>query len=143
MPPRWALGNFASRFGYRNDAEVRATAAKFKQTGFPVDALILDLYWFGPDIKGHMGNLAWDKKVFPDPEGLIADLKKNGINTILITEPFILTSSKRWQEAVNAGAISTSTNCFAMASAALPSTSTFRAMMPPKAEVGSVWRAFA
>ena len=105
LPPRWALGNFASRFGYRNDAEVRATAAKFKQTGFPVDALILDLYWFGPDIKGHMGNLAWDKKVFPDPEGLIADLKKNGINTILITEPFILTSSKRWQEAVNAGAI--------------------------------------
>jgi len=105
LPPRWALGNFASRFGYRNDAEVRATAAKFKQTGFPVDALILDLYWFGPDIKGHMGNLAWDKKAFPDPEGLIADLKKDGINTILITEPFILTSSKRWQEAVNAGAI--------------------------------------
>lgn len=105
LPPRWALGNFASRFGYRNDAEVRATAAKFKQTGFPVDALILDLYWFGPDIKGHMGNLAWDKKAFPDPEGLIADLKKDGINTILITEPFILTSSKRWNEAVAAGAI--------------------------------------
>lgn len=105
LPPRWALGNFASRFGYRNDAEVRATAAKFKQTGFPVDALILDLYWFGPDIKGHMGNLAWDKKAIPDPEGLIADLKKDGINTILVTEPFILTSSKRWAEAVAAGAI--------------------------------------
>ena len=105
LPPRWALGNFASRFGYRNDAEVRATAAKFKQSGFPVDALILDLYWFGPDIKGHMGNLAWDKKAFPDSEGLIADLKKDGINTILVTEPFILTSSKRWDEAVAAGAI--------------------------------------
>lgn len=105
LPPRWALGNFASRFGYRNDAEVRATAAKFKQSGFPVDALILDLYWFGPDIKGHMGNLAWDKKAFPDPEGLIADLKKDGINTILVTEPFILTSSKRWDEAVAASAI--------------------------------------
>jgi oligosaccharide 4-alpha-D-glucosyltransferase len=105
LPPRWAFGNFASRFGYRNDAEVRATAAKFKQTGFPVDALILDLYWFGPDIKGHMGNLAWDKNAFPDPEGLIADLKKDGINTILVTEPFVLTGSKRWNEAVAAGAI--------------------------------------
>jgi oligosaccharide 4-alpha-D-glucosyltransferase len=105
LPPRWAFGNFASRFGYRNEAEVRATAAKFKQTGFPVDALILDLYWFGPDIKGHMGNLAWDKNAFPDPEGMIADLKKDGINTILVTEPFVLTGSKRWDEAVTAGAI--------------------------------------
>jgi oligosaccharide 4-alpha-D-glucosyltransferase len=105
LPPRWAFGNYASRFGYRNDAEVRATAAAFKRSGFPLDALILDLYWFGPDIKGHMGNLAWDKKAFPDPEGLIADLKKDGIRTILVTEPFILTSSKRWQEAVAAGAI--------------------------------------
>ncbi len=110
LPPRWAFGNFASRFGYRNAAEVRATAAKFKQTGFPVDALILDLYWFGPDIKGHMGNLAWDKNAFPDPEGLIADLKQDGINTILVTEPFILTSSKRWDEAVAAGAITPGTD---------------------------------
>ncbi|HWR95700.1 MAG TPA: TIM-barrel domain-containing protein [Arenimonas sp.] len=111
LPPRWAFGNFASRFGYRNEAEVRATAARFKQTGFPVDALILDLYWFGPDIKGHMGNLAWDKNAFPDPEGLIADLKKDGINTILVTEPFILTSSKRWDEAVAAGAITPGPDC--------------------------------
>lgn len=105
LPPRWAFGNFASRFGYRSEAEVRSTIATFRKTGFPVDAVILDLYWFGPDIKGHMGNLAWDRNTFPNPEGMIADLKKDGVNTILITEPFILTSSKRWQEAVNAGAI--------------------------------------
>ena len=105
LPPRWAFGNFASRFGYRNQAEVLATIDKFKQTGFPVDAVILDLYWFGPDIKGHMGNLAWYKDSFPDPDGMIAGLDKQGVNTILITEPFILTSSKRWQEAVDAGAI--------------------------------------
>lgn len=105
LPPRWAFGNFASRFGYRNQAEVLATIDKFRQTGFPVDAVILDLYWFGPDIKGHMGNLAWYKDSFPDPDGMIAELKQNGVNTILITEPFILTSSKRWQEAVDAGAI--------------------------------------
>jgi oligosaccharide 4-alpha-D-glucosyltransferase len=105
LPPRWAFGNFASRFGYRSEAEVRNTITTFKKTGFPVDAIILDLYWFGQDIKGHMGNLAWDKNTFPNPEGMIADLKKDGVNTILVTEPFVLTSSKRWQEAVDAGAI--------------------------------------
>lgn len=105
LPPRWAFGNFASRFGYRNQAEVMDTIEKFKTSRFPVDAVILDLYWFGPDIKGHMGNLDWYRPSFPDPDGMIAGLKQKHVNTILITEPFILTSSKRWQEAVDAGAI--------------------------------------
>ncbi len=105
LPPRWAFGNFASRFGYRSEAEARATLDKFKQDDFPVDAIILDLYWFGPDIKGHMGNLAWENKAFPHPEQMMADFKQQGVKTILVTEPFILTSSKRWQEAVAANAI--------------------------------------
>lgn len=105
LPPRWAFGNFASRFGYRTEAEARATIAKFQQDDFPVDAIILDLYWFGPDIKGHMGNLSWDQKAFPTPENMMADFTQQGVKTILVTEPFILTSSTRWQEAVDADAI--------------------------------------
>ncbi|WP_445362609.1 TIM-barrel domain-containing protein [Microbulbifer sp. ANSA003] len=100
LPPRWALGNFASRFGYHSEAEVRATVDKFAEEDFPLDALVLDLYWFGPDIKGHMGNLAWDKEAFPEPGKMMADLKERGINTILVTEPFVLSTSERWQEAV-------------------------------------------
>lgn len=105
LPARWTLGNYASRFGYRNEAEARTVVQKFREFKLPLDALVLDLYWFGPDIQGHMGNLAWDKTAFPQPENMLADLKADGINTILVTEPFVLTSSKRWQEAVNAGAI--------------------------------------
>ena len=100
LPPRWALGNYASRFGYRSEQEVRATVDKFIAEGFPLDALILDLYWFGKDIKGHMGNLAWDKTAFPTPTKMISDLQKKGVNTIVITEPFILTGSKKWSDAV-------------------------------------------
>ncbi len=99
IPPRWALGNYASRFGYRNEQEVRATVNKFIELDFPLDALILDLYWFGKDIKGHMGNLDWDKKAFLTPVKMISDIKAQGVNTILITEPFILTNSKKWSDA--------------------------------------------
>lgn len=101
LPPRWSLGNYASRFGYRNEQEVRDTVNKFIDLDFPLDALILDLYWFGKDIKGHMGNLAWDKDAFPQPKKMIADIKAQGVNTVLITEPFILTSSSKWQDAVD------------------------------------------
>lgn len=99
MPPRWAFGNYASRFGYRTEQEVHDTVSKFHELDFPLDALILDLYWFGKDIKGHMGNLDWDKAAFPTPTKMIDNLKKKGINTVLITEPFVLTSSKKWQDA--------------------------------------------
>ncbi|MBL4822762.1 MAG: DUF5110 domain-containing protein [Colwellia sp.] len=105
MPPRWALGNYASRFGYRSEQEVRATVNKFIDLDFPLDALILDLYWFGKDIKGHMGNLAWDKEAFPTPTKMISDLKAQGVNTILITEPFVLTSSKKWADAEQSQAL--------------------------------------
>lgn len=102
MIPRWALGNFSSRFGYHSEKEVINTVNKFIDENIPVDAVILDLYWFGKDIKGTMGNLNFYKDSFPTPKKMIADLKDKGIKTILVTEPFILTTSNRWQETVDA-----------------------------------------
>lgn len=95
LPPRWALGNFMSRFGYRTQEEVMSIAAKMKEQKFPFDAVIIDLFWFGDAVHGawNMGNLEWNKQRFPEPEKMIADLKKQNIKTILITEPFVLSES--------------------------------------------------
>ncbi len=101
MPPRWALGNFSSRFGYHTQEETEATIAKFKEEQIPVDAIILDLYWFGAAVKGTMGNLGVYRDSFPDMEGMVDRLKKQNVKTVLITEPFVLTTSNRWQEAVD------------------------------------------
>ncbi|MGC1630887.1 MAG: TIM-barrel domain-containing protein [Gelidibacter sp.] len=100
LPPRWALGNFASRFGYHSQKEVEATVQKFRDDKIPLDAVIIDIFWFGKDIQGHMGNLEFLKDSFPNPIQMIKDLKKENVNTILVTEPFVLTTSKRWQEVV-------------------------------------------
>lgn len=100
MLPRWALGNFSSRFGYHSQEEVEMTIDKFREEEIPVDAIILDLYWFGKDIKGTMGNLEFDKDSFPNPKQMIKNLASKNVETILITEPFILTTSKKWDEAV-------------------------------------------
>lgn len=101
MPPRWAFGNFSSRFGYHTQEETEMTIAEFKEEQIPVDAIILDLYWFGAEVKGTMGNLAVHRDSFPDMEGMVSRLKKKNVKTVLITEPFVLTTSKRWQEAVD------------------------------------------
>ena len=100
LPPRWAFGNFASRFGYKSEAETRAVVDRFAAEKIPLDAVVLDLYWFGKEVKGTMGNLAWDRDTFPTAEKMMADFKQKGVRTIVITEPFVLTTSSRWQEAV-------------------------------------------
>ncbi|MDP6879907.1 MAG: glycoside hydrolase family 31 protein, partial [Alteromonas macleodii] len=100
LPPRWLLGNFASRFGYKSQNEVMDVIDAFNTQDIPVDAVVLDLYWFGKDIKGHMGNLSWDAATFPEPEKMISELRAQDVKTVLITEPFILTTSKQWNSAV-------------------------------------------
>ncbi len=105
LPPRWAFGNFASRFGYHSEKETRATVDKFAQDSIPLDAVILDIYWFGKEIQGHMGNLEFLTDSFPTPKQMINDFKDKGVKTILITEPFILSSSKKWDEAVEKGVL--------------------------------------
>ena len=105
LPPRWALGNFSSRFGYHSQKETLNTITKFKKDKIPVDAIILDLFWFGKTIKGTMGNLEFDKDSFPNMKGMISKLKKQGVKTVLITEPFVVTKSKKWKEAINKGVL--------------------------------------
>ncbi|WP_276979442.1 TIM-barrel domain-containing protein [Flavobacterium filum] len=110
LPPRWALGNFSSRFGYHSEAEARRTIQKFKEENIPVDAIILDLYWFGKEVQGTMGNLEVFRDSFPTFEKMVVDFNKMGIKTIPITEPFILTTSKKWQEAVDKKILATDSN---------------------------------
>ncbi len=100
VPPRWAFGNFMSRFGYMSENEVKGIARKMHAANIPFDAVIFDLFWFGDSIKGTLGNLDWvNKKAWPNPEKMIVDFEKEGEKTILITEPFVLNSSANYNAA--------------------------------------------
>jgi alpha-glucosidase (family GH31 glycosyl hydrolase) len=107
LPPRWAFGNFASRFGYHTEQEARAVVDKFAAEKIPLDAIVFDLYWFGKTVQGTMGNLAFDKDSFPTPKKMVSDFAAKGVKTVLITEPFVLTSSGKWQEAVDKQVLAT------------------------------------
>ena len=107
LPALWTLGNFSSRFGYHSADEVNKTIDKYLNSGIPVDAIILDLYWVGKDITGTMGNLEWDKDNFPNPTAMIDGLNKKGVKTVLITEPFITKTSSKWEEAVEKKVLAT------------------------------------
>lgn len=98
LPPRWALGNFMSRFGYRNEQQARTLFRNMKRDSIPFDAIIFDLFWFGDSIQHTLGNLDWvNREAWPDPARMIADFKKEKVKTILITEPFVVETARQYQ----------------------------------------------
>lgn len=87
LPPFWALGYITSKYGYHNTQETLGAIDSLKNQGYPVDAIVLDLYWYGKETD--MGRLEWNKDQFPDHKQMLADLKSKGVNTVLITQPYI------------------------------------------------------
>lgn len=69
--PRWAYGYWQSKERYVDRAELLDTARRFRELGFPVDALVQDWKYWGDKPWSCM---EWDDTVFPDPEGMIRAL---------------------------------------------------------------------
>ncbi|WP_172202242.1 TIM-barrel domain-containing protein [Niveibacterium sp. COAC-50] len=69
--PRWAYGFWQSKERYVDRAELLDTACRFRELGFPIDALIQDWKYWGDK---PWSSMEWDDKVFPDPEGMIREL---------------------------------------------------------------------
>ncbi|MDZ7776542.1 MAG: glycoside hydrolase family 31 protein [Bacteroidales bacterium] len=105
IPPLWSLGYIQSRYGYETQQEAEDVVEQMQNSGFPLDALVLDLYWFGSP--GQMGNLSWDYSRFPDPEQMIDDFEDDGIKTILITEPYFTVESNHFDELSDQGYLAT------------------------------------
>ncbi len=87
LPPFWALGYITSRYGYHNEQEALGAIDSLKTRGFPVDGIVFDLYWYGKETD--MGRLAWNTDQFPDHRRMLDSLKSLGVNTVLITQPYI------------------------------------------------------
>lgn len=92
LPPFWVLGYITSKYGYKTQAETIGVIDTLKMKGYPVDGVVLDLYWYGKE--EDMGRLTWDKEQWPDHKKMLADLKKRGVNTVTISQPYILQNGR-------------------------------------------------
>ncbi len=101
VPARWVFGAMVSRFGYQSRAQAEAVVEQMQRDSFPCDAIIFDLFWFGDSIQGTLGNLDWINPArWPEPEEMIAGFRRKGLRTILITEPFVVRTSKNFRESL-------------------------------------------
>ena len=80
----WMLGYHQSRWSYDSEARVRKLAADFVAHAVPCDAFYLDI-----DVMDGYRCFTWDRRRFPDPAGLSADLSREGRKLVSIVDPGI------------------------------------------------------
>ncbi len=88
LPPLWALGYITSKYGYRTQAETEGVIDTLKRMDYPVDGVVLDLYWYGKE--QDMGRLNWDPLQWPQPQKMLSRLNSKGVKVIPISQPYVL-----------------------------------------------------
>ena len=99
MIPKWAFGLWMSKCSYMNQEEIYDVVEKAKEHQIKMDVIHID-GWQEPE---NSGAWVWDRKRFPDPEGMIRHLKENGIRLSLWIFPYINENSKYFEEAAKKG----------------------------------------
>ena len=87
LAPFWSLGYITSKYGYRTQQETMSVIDTLRRHGYPVDGIVLDLYWYGKE--SDMGRFEWNAEQWPDHRKMLADLKADGVKMIIITQPYL------------------------------------------------------
>ncbi|MGM9862309.1 MAG: TIM-barrel domain-containing protein, partial [Muribaculaceae bacterium] len=92
LPPFWALGYITSKYGYHTQQETMGVIDTLRREGYPVDGIVLDLYWYGKE--QDMGCLEWEISQWPTPVKMLKDLKRKGVNMVIISQPYVLRNGR-------------------------------------------------
>ncbi len=81
LPPLWALGFQQSRYSYTPESQLREVATRLRADKIPSDAVYLDI-----DYQYRNRPFTVNPVTFPDFPGLVADLHKQHLHLITITD---------------------------------------------------------
>ncbi|MGY3215223.1 glycoside hydrolase family 31 protein [Mucilaginibacter sp. HD30] len=84
MPPLWSLGYQQCRWSYMSAYEVLGIAKKFRERSIPADAIYCDI-----DYMDDFKIFTWNKQSFPDPKGMVDQLKAINFKLVTIVDPGI------------------------------------------------------
>ncbi len=102
LPPAWSFGLWLST-SFTTDYD-EATVTRFVQgmadRDIPLHVFHFDCFWMKAF---HWTNLAWDERVFPDPEGMLRRLKERGLRICVWINPYIAQRSALFDEGMAHG----------------------------------------
>lgn len=89
--PRYALGNWWSRFYRYNDQEYKSLMTRFEKEEIPFSVSVIDMDWHLVDIDPKYGSgwtgYTWNKELFPDPKEFMTWLHDHGLKVTLNVHP--------------------------------------------------------
>lgn len=91
LVPRYALGNWWSRYWPYSADEFVGVMDRFAADGLPFSVAVLDMDWHLVDVDPAIGTgwtgYTWNPALFPDPEQFLAELRARGLAVTLNVHP--------------------------------------------------------
>ena len=91
MLPRYALGNWWSRFHRYDEAEYKALMERFEAEQVPFSVAVIDMDWHLVDVDPKYGSgwtgYTWNKELFPDPPAFMDWLHQHNLRVTLNVHP--------------------------------------------------------
>lgn len=91
MLPRYAFGNWWSRYHAYTEEEYLALMDRFREEDIPFSVAVIDMDWHITKVDPEYGRgwtgYTWNKELFPDPAAFLAALHKRGLKDSLCLHP--------------------------------------------------------
>ena len=95
MLPKWAFGYLQSKERYETAEEIEQTVQKFRDSGFPLDGIILDWQSWEGDL---WGQKTFDARRFPDPAGMVRRIGEKGVHFMMSIWPNMSRACENFRE---------------------------------------------
>lgn len=109
MLPKWAFGYIQSKERYESAQELIETAEKFRETGFGLDAVVLDWMSWEGDL---WGQKTFDRQRFPDPADMIRTLHEMDVRFMMSIWPNMNEKCDNYAEFQEAGLLFPNSNIY-------------------------------
>jgi len=98
MMPEYGLGFWQCKLRYQTQEELLSVAREYKRRGLPIDLIVIDFFHWPLQ-----GEWKFDPVYWPDPDGMIRELKEMGIELMVSIWPTVDRRSENYEEMLEKG----------------------------------------
>lgn len=98
MMPDYAMGFWQCKLRYQTQEELLEVAREYKRRGLPISVIVVDFFHWPKQ-----GEWKFDPVYWPDPDGMIRELKEMGIELMVSIWPTVDKTSENYEEMLEKG----------------------------------------